>query len=409
MPSGDRLIGRFTERALLQRAQEVVKEKSNAATIFNEETEAAFAKFDRAELAVGRVLGRGGFCVVSEIYKFSLRKDASQTNGSANNIHDEEEDEFGELKYDGGMVVQDRSFMDRRCLRKGKHSRYAIKTLSDEVLNDPDRFVGGVIDLAVESRFLAVVRHPNIVKMRGMSTGSPCDRGFFVILDRLYDTLTLRISKWKRELGKTKGFGKIMDMKGKKKKKIWTDRILVVYDLSTALEYLHRQRIMYRDLKPDNVGFDVRGDVKIFDFGLAREFPSEDQLVDGVFQMSGKTGSLRYMAPEVARETAYNETVDVYSLAIMAWQILAMSTPFDGYSIAMHNDLVIQKGGRPKLDPAWGDRIAQLFKRAWASKISARPSMKEFTGVMREEVNDLQSEIEDFSQLDASSRTANSL
>jgi serine/threonine protein kinase len=55
--------------------------------------------------------------------------------------------------------------------------------------------------------------------------------------------------------------------------------------------------VVYRDLKPDNVGFDVRGDVKIFDFGLSRQLPSE-KLKDGTYNMTGDTGSPRYMAPE---------------------------------------------------------------------------------------------------------------
>ncbi len=99
-----------------------------------------------------------------------------------------------------------------------------------------------MIDLAIESRFLAVIRHPNIIKMRGFGTSEICDVGFFLVLDRLYDTLTLKISQWKRDVEKTKGVGKLFDMKGKKKRKVWTDRLLVVYDLSTALEYLHSQK-----------------------------------------------------------------------------------------------------------------------------------------------------------------------
>jgi serine/threonine protein kinase len=82
---------------------------------------------------------------------------------------------------------------------------------------------------------------------------------------------------------------------------------------------------MYRDLKPDNIGFDVRGDVKIFgkftellylslsiishhlfiglilvlDFGLAREFPTTlPKMANDTYQMSGKTGSLRYMVSD---------------------------------------------------------------------------------------------------------------
>ncbi|KAL7462145.1 hypothetical protein ACHAXS_002535 [Conticribra weissflogii] len=302
----DRLVGRFTEAALIKRAKEVVEEKSKASTIFDEEAESQVPRFDKSECKLGRVLGRGGFCVVSEILHFNLEKhsplDVTSTNGDA--LVDEEEDEFGELRYDGGVLVQDRQFMARRCLRKGKHARYAIKTLSDDCLKDPERFVGGVIDLAIESRFLAVIRHPNIIKMRGFGTSEICDVGFFLVLDRLYDTLTLKISQWKRDVEKTKGVGKLFDMKGKKKRKVWTDRLLVVYDLSTALEYLHSQNIAFLQQKPENVGFDVRGDVKIFDFGLARvmlvtfeEFP-QGSLANDTYQMSGKTGSLRYMAPE---------------------------------------------------------------------------------------------------------------
>ena len=111
----------------------------------------------------------------------------------------------------------------------------------------------------------------------------------------------------------------------------------------------------------------------------------------------------------MAKEKPYNETVDVYSLAIMAWQIFEMDTPFRGYSIAMHNELVLEKGGRPRLnDKKWGHKLTEWLKKAWSAKISERPSTKESTKVLRDEINALQDEIEDFSQIDASSRTANS-
>ena len=110
-----------------------------------------------AELDLGRVLGRGGFCNVMEIRNFNLEAN-SPLDTKDGGIIDEEEDEYGELRYDGGVLIQDRKFMARRCLRQGKHARYAIKMLSDDCLEDPERFVGGVIDLAVESRFLSVIQ-----------------------------------------------------------------------------------------------------------------------------------------------------------------------------------------------------------------------------------------------------------
>lgn len=109
----------------------------------------------------------------------------------------------------------------------------------------------------------------------------------------------------------------------------------------------------------------------------------------------------------MAKEKPYNETVDVYSLAIMAWQIFEMDTPFRGYSIAMHNDLVIEKGGRPRVnEKKWGNPLCDWLKKAWSMKIPERPSTRECTKVLRDEINACQDEIEDFSQIDASSRTA---
>lgn len=57
--------------------------------------------------------------------------------------------------------------------------------------------------------------------------------------------------------------------------------------------------IIYRDLKPENIGFDIRGDCKLFDFGLARELRPNLKNTDGLYALTGLTGSRRYMAPEV--------------------------------------------------------------------------------------------------------------
>jgi serine/threonine protein kinase len=72
--------------------------------------------------------------------------------------------------------------------------------------------------------------------------------------------------------------------------------ILLLYLL--ALHSIHCNSIIYRDLKPNNVGFDVRGDIKIFDFGLAVEFDPAKAKQNGKYRLTGDTGTIRYMAPE---------------------------------------------------------------------------------------------------------------
>lgn len=57
-------------------------------------------------------------------------------------------------------ILQDRNYMAQNYLRKGKDSRYAVKSLSPSLMKDPERFVAGIIDLVIESKFLSIIRHP---------------------------------------------------------------------------------------------------------------------------------------------------------------------------------------------------------------------------------------------------------
>lgn len=75
--------------------------------------------------------------------------------------------------------------------------------------------------------------------MRAISGSSQYERGYFIVLDRLYDTLTVRIEAWKNQKEKMSGIAKIRDLRGAKKKELWIDRLMVSYDICMALKYLH--------------------------------------------------------------------------------------------------------------------------------------------------------------------------
>jgi hypothetical protein len=181
-----------------------------------------------AELTLGKVLGKGGFCSVNEITSITLGHKAAADLKPEHPLSDE---------HQIHNIVQDRSFMSTHCIREGRDYRYAIKHLLPANRKEASLYVNGVVDLAVEARFLSVIRHPNIIKMRAMSSGSPYDGQFFVVLDRLYDTMTVRLTKWKRN--QVKGIRKLMDRKGRKEMAFWIERITVAYDLSCALKHLH--------------------------------------------------------------------------------------------------------------------------------------------------------------------------
>ena len=184
------------------------------------------------------MLGRGGFCVVSEVTKITLANGEEEAKSSGNKNSPDDEHYIHN-------IVQDREFMASHCIRGGKDYRYAIKKMQDSSRKDPQTFINAVVDLAVEARFLSVVRHPNIIKMRAMDKDSPYRSDFFVMLDRLYDIMPQRIQKWKKQ--EKKGLGKMLfDRKGKKAQAFWVERLTVAYDISCALTYLHGLNIIYR-------------------------------------------------------------------------------------------------------------------------------------------------------------------
>ena len=327
-------------------------------------------------------MGKGAFCVVREIRRIKLANTSSDKFSK--------EDEHKQMYSDEHMIqgiIQDRHFMEKYCQR-GSHMdcRYAIKAVHSSCESDVQQYINGVVDLAVEARFLSVLCHPNIVKMRAMSGASPfsATQPFFLVLDRLYDILSTRIAQWKRQ---EPGGMRVLDCRFKLwKEELWIDRLSVILDLASALRYLHESNIVYRDIKPDNIGFDVRGDVKIFDFGLSKEFDPSTKDDDGTYNMTADTGSPRYMAPEVFLGERYNESIDVYSFSILMWQILKLQTPHEGFTMSVLKKKVIIGGARPKCDPKWSPRLRELIQNGWSSPKN-RPTMEDVTEVLRCEIN----------------------
>lgn len=183
-------------------------------------------------------MGRGGFCSVHEVIKITLHQQPVAPKASIHASAGGEEEEEEHVMHN---VVQDRAFMQMYCLRgKGKDCRYALKRIQETSYNDASTFVNGIVDLAVEARFLAVLRHPNIIKMRATCSGSSYSDTFFVVLDRLYDILGQRLSKWRKR--QPRGLGKLLDRKGQKEMAFWLERVTVAYDLACALKFLHETK-----------------------------------------------------------------------------------------------------------------------------------------------------------------------
>eukprot|EP00934_Nitzschia_sp_Nitz4_P004290 Nitzschia sp. Nitz4//scaffold369_size34440//28819//30358//NITZ4_007847-RA/size34440-processed-gene-0.18-mRNA-1//1//CDS//3329549380//4280//frame0 len=330
-------------------------------------------QFQLDEIVLGAKLGSGGFCDVLEVSAITLSKEHKEAK-------DDPTQENKEQTIDSKISRELRKFLSLHCRREGgaQDARYAIKQLRQDIRNDPPELCRAIVDINVEISILNKIEHPNIIKIRGLGAGPRFHDDVFVIMDRLYDTFGRRMKRWREEKNIYKGLvGKWQDPLQIKKSRLWRKRVLVALDLSSALSYLHSKRIIHRDIKPQNIGFDVRDDVKLFDFGLARELPDVGEATeDGLFHLS-MCGSLRYMAPEVFCKKPYGETCDVYSVSILFWEMLSLKETFRKYDTdeLMLKHVHSPPYQRPRVKPNWPTPLKDILQRAWHPLPTHRPQM----------------------------------
>lgn len=194
----------------------------------------------------------------------------------------------------------------------------------------PDRMTeNALVDLLQEGLLLSQISHHHIVALEAIYVGeNPNDVG--LVLERCQESLLERINKWK--LLKRRSSRRISFHSRRRKSEaalsaqtLFLEQIHVANDLAAVLEYLHEKRIMFRDLKPENVGFTSDGVLKVFDFGAAVRLDEAVESADhpGCFITDNLVGTHPYCAPELALGgKPYGLSVDVYSWAILTWEIL---------------------------------------------------------------------------------------
>ena len=86
-----------------------------------------------------------------------------------------------------------------------------------------------------------------------------------------------------------------------------------------AIDYLHKQKIIYRDIKPENVMVNIKGYIKIIDFGTVKEIQDRTSTI---------IGTSHYMAPEITKGEGYSFQVDIWSIAICMYEFFCGKLPF---------------------------------------------------------------------------------
>lgn len=337
-------------------------------------------------------------------------------------IRSSSQSEDGDDDHDDDDVLGSGSFSKVTKVQiKGKEdnnssSCFALKRLKGDLL--PSKLTehscknGSVIaftkaatELAREAFLLSRLDHPNIINIMGWTDGGVTSYSeyrrhdaYFLVLELLQEeTLEDRIDGWNQDDAYLETTSWTQDKRKQHFHRRKIEQLSICKQVASALAYIHSKNVVYRDLKPQNIGF-TRGIenngvdsednvvVKLMDFGLARELPSRGILQDqrrqfqsyttqanssSLFDMTGTVGTIRYMAPEVCLNRPYGLECDIYSWSIVAHEILSQTKPYDDMTPDMYQSLVCQQGVRPHTQNMPSEHIV-LLTQAWRTDPAKR-------------------------------------
>ncbi|KAI8388878.1 kinase-like domain-containing protein [Radiomyces spectabilis] len=194
-----------------------------------------------------------------------------------------------------------------------------------------------------EAHMMMLLRHPNIVQLKDLVVAG---RYFYIMMDYVNGGQLLHYIVKRNRLSE--------------KRSCHFARQIV-----SALDYMHRNSIVHRDLKIENILIDKSGrNIKIIDFGLSNLFCPERQLTT-------YCGSLYFAAPELLRATPYNgPEIDVWSLGVVIYVMVTGTVPFDDKSMpGLHEKI---KRGHVVYPPYLGMECRDLLSRMFITDPARR-------------------------------------
>eukprot|EP00276_Gloeochaete_wittrockiana_P003792 CAMPEP_0184644750 /NCGR_PEP_ID=MMETSP0308-20130426/1409_1 /TAXON_ID=38269 /ORGANISM="Gloeochaete witrockiana, Strain SAG 46.84" /LENGTH=575 /DNA_ID=CAMNT_0027073443 /DNA_START=147 /DNA_END=1874 /DNA_ORIENTATION=- len=240
------------------------------------------------------------------------------------------------------------------CIWNGTY--VACKTLVNQKMADD-----AVEDFKKEIIIMNTLRHPNVVLFIGASTTSP----MCLVTEYLPGT-----SLW--HYLRADG-----PFKGKRTANRPPDRqtaLSISLDTARGLIYLHSRGILHRDVKSHNILLDENLKAKVSDFGLSRVRREASSLTIGI-------GSPLWMAPEVWEEKPYDGKADVYSFAVVMWELMTGLVPFSNLR-PFRIGQAVTAGERPPLpadseaDPLL-NRWSRLIRKCWDGDPQRRPDFSQ--------------------------------
>ncbi|GAX25650.1 hypothetical protein FisN_15Lh018 [Fistulifera solaris] len=274
-------------------------------------------------------------------------------------------------------------------------NKYVMKTLIPMSRAASDaKLISAAHQLAKERYFLSNLSHPNIISMYAMSKGGLSViqetrrlDSYFIIEEYMPILLVDQIQIWRQKQSHHRQYR--WNFKKKMNPQVFLEQITCAVQIASALHYLHQERVIFRDVKSANIGISAQRQAKLFDFGLAVQLPKDADLDALQPSLGGsRVGTIRMMATEVLRKQPYNVKADVFSFALLLWEmiILDQRPPEGGCGVY---------GSRPFLPSHWPFTLKRILERAWADDFqNERPHMSEVLVFLQDLQRQLLSELD---------------
>ncbi|XP_034588525.1 serine/threonine-protein kinase STY8 isoform X2 [Setaria viridis] len=229
----------------------------------------------------------------------------------------------------------------------------AIKFLRAEHVNDSSK-----LEFLQEVTILKSVNHDNVVRFYGACTKQ---RKYVIVTEYMPG-------------------GNLYDFLHKQKNTLDLTMILrIAIGISRGMDYLHQNNIVHRDLKTANL---LMGSDHIADFGVSRNPPQEGD-------MTAETGTYRWMAPEVINHKPYDHRADVFSFAVVLWELVTSKMPYENLT-PLQAALGVRQGMRLEI-PSWvHPQLSKLIQQCWDENPNVRPSFAEITAELEDMLRHLQ-------------------
>jgi serine/threonine protein kinase len=137
--------------------------------------------------------------------------------------------------------------------------------------------------------------------------------------------------------------------------KVYSQAVLALKECHRRIENGEMRPIIHRDLKPANILLDSSQNIKMGDFGLAKELSSKSKLAQT------NVGTPYYMAPEIINEKDYDEKSDIWSLGCLLYELAALKPPFDAAN-AVSLAVKINQGHFLRIPKKYSDALHDTIK-----------------------------------------------